>query len=158
MASYFGSPRGGKRKFADNLNLVPFIDLFSTLIIFLLMTAVWDQLAAIQANLGDQAGGKAIEIPKDVKKVKQTTKITVTDKMVEFFDDGKSAQIPIEGRVFNLAPLTEFVTAMRAKYQDKTDMVIIASDTAKYDNVISVMDECIGQNFKEVVLTGMAGK
>ena len=142
----------------DNLNLVPFIDLFSTLIIFLLMTAVWDQLASVQASLGDQAGGKSVAVPQDTKKIKQTTKITITDRAVEVFDDGKVSQIPIEGRAFNVAPLTEFVSAMRAKYQDKNDMVIIATDNAKYETVVSVMDECIGQNFKEIILTGMAGK
>lgn len=158
MASYFGSNHGGKRKFESNLNLVPFIDLFSTLIIFLLMTAVWDQLASVQANLGDQAGGKALEIPKDIKKVQQTVKITITDQSVELFDNGKTAKLPIAGRAFDVKPLTEFVSYVRDKYADKTDMVVIATDTAKYENIITVMDECIGKNFKDIVLTGMAEK
>jgi len=158
MSGYFGGARGAKRKLPDNLNLVPFIDLFSMLIIFLLMTAVWDQLATVQANLGDQSGGKSVEIPKDVKKVKQNTKVTITSTYIELFDEGKTAKLPIEGEIFNVAPLTEFMTTMRAKYEEKTDMVIIATDDAKYRDVVIVMDESIGQNFKDIVLTGMAGK
>jgi biopolymer transport protein ExbD len=155
MASYFGGRRGNKKKLADNVNLIPFIDLFSTLIIFLLMTAVWDQLAYLQSNMGDQAGGKSVEVPKDAKKVKQDTKITVTDEYVEVFDQGKANRFAIEGRTFDIAPLQEFMQFARDKYVDKKDMVIIATDKSKYETIITVMDEVIGKGFTDVILTGM---
>ena len=38
----------GKKEVAVELNLVPFIDLMSVLITFLLITAVWTQVSMIQ--------------------------------------------------------------------------------------------------------------
>ena len=158
MASYFGSARGERRKLADNLNLVPFIDLFSTIIIFLLSTAVWDQLASIQANLG-QGGGTAQTQPKDlVKKVKQNVKITVTDSAIELFDEGKTEKIAKQGDAFNLKPLEEFVGKMRGKYADKNDIVIFATDNARYEDLVLVMDQCLSQQFSELVVTGLSEK
>jgi len=53
MASAGGAPAsgGGRRKSLDpEINLVPFIDLLSTCICFLLMTAVWMEIGALQVK------------------------------------------------------------------------------------------------------------
>src|SRR6266436_9535854 len=47
---------GGKRQTDFELNLVPFIDLMSTCISFLLITAVWTQVSMIQ--IGSSIYGK----------------------------------------------------------------------------------------------------
>src|SRR5687767_3766528 len=50
-----GGGRGGKRNLSADLNLVPFIDLMSTLITFLLATAVWVQQSSLEVEqaIGD---------------------------------------------------------------------------------------------------------
>src|SRR4051812_41051685 len=49
MASVAASPqRGGKRSLDAELNLVPFIDLLSMCICFLLMTAIWVEVGSLQ--------------------------------------------------------------------------------------------------------------
>ncbi len=49
MASAVGSPSKGRRKSLDaEINLVPFIDLLSMCICFLLMTAIWVEISSIQ--------------------------------------------------------------------------------------------------------------
>jgi biopolymer transport protein ExbD len=51
MASAGGGTSGGRRKTLDaELNLVPFIDLLSTCICFLLMTAVWMEIGSLQVK------------------------------------------------------------------------------------------------------------
>ncbi len=46
-----GGPSGGRRRNLDaEVNLVPFIDLLSMCICFLLMTAVWVQLGSVQVK------------------------------------------------------------------------------------------------------------
>lgn len=52
------STEGGSNKLDVDLNLVPFIDLLSTLVLFLLLTVVWVQVAAIPATV-DSKGGKS---------------------------------------------------------------------------------------------------
>ena len=160
MASYFGSSRGERRKFADNLNLVPFIDLFSTMIIFLLATVIWDQLAGIQTSLGSsgQSSTTSIKTPDEiVKKVTSNVKITVGENYIELFDSGKSERINKVDGVFDLSPLETFVKASRLKYPTKSDIVIYAADTARYDDVVLVLDQCLGQQFSDLVLTGLGG-
>ena len=44
------SKKGGKKSLDMELNLVPFIDLLSCLISFLLITAVWTQISAVPAH------------------------------------------------------------------------------------------------------------
>jgi biopolymer transport protein TolR len=57
------SEQGGD-KLNTELNLVPFIDLLSTLVLFLLVTAVWLQVAAIPASVdskGKASSSQAVE-------------------------------------------------------------------------------------------------
>src|SRR3712207_1660040 len=42
--------KGGKKSVNADLNLVPYIDLLTCLVSFLLITAVWTQLARLQAQ------------------------------------------------------------------------------------------------------------
>lgn len=44
----------GSNKLDTELNLVPFIDLLSTLVLFLLISAVWMQVSAIQASVSSK--------------------------------------------------------------------------------------------------------
>src|SRR3954465_2907655 len=57
------SEQGGD-KLNTELNLVPFIDLLSTLVLFLLVTTVWLQVAAIPASVdskGKASSSQAVE-------------------------------------------------------------------------------------------------
>ena len=62
MAGAAPTPTGaGGRKGVDyDLNLIPFIDLFSVLVSFLLITAVWTQIARINVEnkVGTGAGNQ----------------------------------------------------------------------------------------------------
>lgn len=51
------SGRGASRNINTDLNLVPFIDLLSTLVLFLLVSAVWLQVSVVPAST--QKGGEA---------------------------------------------------------------------------------------------------
>src|SRR5437868_8092484 len=56
--------RGGKKPLDASLNLVPFIDLLSCCISFLLITAVWTQLARMDVSQkGQGAAGAESEKP-----------------------------------------------------------------------------------------------
>ena len=45
-----GGGHGGKKTVDQEIPLVPFIDLLLCCVMFLLVTAVWNQLARIEAN------------------------------------------------------------------------------------------------------------
>src|SRR6266576_1020191 len=77
MASVGASPSSGRRKSLDaELNLVPFIDLLSMCICFLLMTAVWMEIGGVNVKqlVGTEApadSSKSYEL--DVKYLTPTT-------------------------------------------------------------------------------------
>ncbi len=154
-----GVPQGKGRKGVSDLNLVPFVDLFSTLIIFLLSVAVWDQLAAVPVNLGAQ-DKPSIEVPKqDIKKVESNVKITVLTDGVELFNEGKSQKLAkVEGQPFDFTPVAEFVAAIRQNYPDKKDMLIMATDQAVYEDIVGVMDRALEQDFDQIIVTGLDQK
>jgi len=155
MGGISPGPGRGRRQAQSDLNLVPFIDLFSTIIIFLLSVAVWDQLAAVPINLG--AEDKAsIETPKDVKKVTSNVRITVKTDRIETFEEGKTeSYAKVEGQDFDYSPIEAFVADMRQKYVDKKDMLIYATDQSVYEDIVAVMDRCLAQEFDELIVTGL---
>src|SRR5215471_6167946 len=50
--------KGGKKPLDAAINLVPFIDLLSCCISFLLITAVWAAISAMPASVGGDKGGE----------------------------------------------------------------------------------------------------
>jgi biopolymer transport protein ExbD len=157
-------PKNGRREFAQNLNLVPFIDFFSNLIIFLMMTVVFDQLAAVQINMGAEDAASKIQVPKDtVKKIEASLKVTINKDKLVMFDSGKSIVVQKESTVdeagnpferFPPEPIKEFMANARAKYPEKKDLVVFSADDAAFQDLIGVLDAGLGEKFIELVVTG----
>lgn len=160
MAGSMGGGGRGKKGFQNNLNLVPFIDLFSTMIIFLLSTAVWDQLAALETQLGaGEASASSTKVPEEVKKVKSDLRVTVGQRTFELFNSGSVRRIPIEADgTFDVNAVADFFAGARNANPDKRDLVVKASDLAKYENIIWIMDQASARDFDEVVLVGETAK
>ncbi len=141
----------------SNLNLVPFIDLFSTMIIFLIVTAVFDQLAAVKINMGAE-DKPADSVPQQpIKKIEANLKITITENSIELFDAGKREVIKKQDGEFDYSVVRAFAEQTREKYPEKKDVVIFSQDKALYKDLIAVMDEFLGQSFTELVVTGASG-
>jgi biopolymer transport protein ExbD len=156
VAGGMGPGPGGNRKGgALNLNLVPFVDLFSVLIIFLVSTAVWDQIASVQINLGvENKPSTQVAPPDTVKKIQANIKITVASDYIEFFDEGRTKRLPKGATGFDFAAVDDFVTGVRSKYPEKKDMLIMAGDKTVYENLIGVMDKCLAKQFDQLIVTG----
>ncbi|MEO5666863.1 MAG: biopolymer transporter ExbD [Bdellovibrionota bacterium] len=146
---------GGDDKY--NLNLVPFIDLFSTLIIFLLSTAVWEQLAAVPVNLGNSDQQK-VSMPnskEEAKLVKSDLKVFIKKDSIELFDQGKSTTLTREQLISSqYEGVLQFADEARLKYPTKNDVVIQADDDATYEDIVAVMDKFLARNFDQLVVMG----
>lgn len=157
-------PKSGRRKFSQELNLVPFIDFFSTLIIFLMVSVVFDRLAAIQVNMGAEDTSNKVQVKKEVvKKIEASLKATINKNELTLFDAGKNTVIKKEPTVddkgqtvdkFPEAPIKEFMANARQRYPDKKDIVIFSSDDSPYEDLIVVLDASLGEKFTELVVTG----
>src|SRR2546422_1294720 len=81
--------KGGKKALDAEINLVPFIDLLSCCISFLLITAVWTQIAGLQVS---SSGGP----PEPQQKQEQTVdlKLLLTHKGDQLTMPGAAVEIP----------------------------------------------------------------
>src|SRR2546429_8976836 len=96
--------RGGKKPLDAELNLVPFIDLLSCCISFLLITAVWTQIAGLQVA---SSGGP----PEPQTKQESTieVRLLLNDKGYQLLMAGASIHIPKVNGGFDRPMLAEKV-------------------------------------------------
>jgi biopolymer transport protein ExbD len=146
-----------RREFIDNLNLVPFIDLFSTLIIFLIATAVFDQLASVPVSLGstEQEQIQRPASPADTKRVTADIKVTISQNRVELFDAGRVVRVSREELLAQkFEQVAQFAQQVRGKYVEKKDVVFSVADNAVYSDLISSMDQFLANNFDQLIVMG----
>lgn len=150
---------GGKRRNLNTvLNLVTFIDLFSTLILFLLMTAVFDQLASVPVSLGstDAATVSAPSSPDEARRIEAEIKVTVSDSQVILFMAGDTRTLTREEAVASrFDEIRAFAENVRMQYADKREVVLAATDKALYEDLIGVMDRFLEQDFDQLVVMGV---
>lgn len=138
-----GGNSRGKRSLDAEINLVPFIDLLSMCICFLLMTAVWTQLASLQvkqANGTEGAASAAHSLDLDLKFTSPST-VELTIK------GGAKALQSIQVRgADSAALLTSLDGQVRAlkeslKAQGEITAVMITPKMGvDYGTLVSVMD------------------
>lgn len=146
-----------KKSVSVDLNLVPFIDLMSVCIIFLLITAVWTQVSMIQ--IGSSVYGKRNEVeqtePPPRPEVAFRLDIVSSGYVVRL---GKSqTRVPKVNGQWNESGLFKELRAIKEKYPDKNDAIIAMADELTYEDLIKGMDLLLNANFPEIsVATGGA--
>lgn len=148
------SGMGGGGKSANfELNLVPFIDLLSALICFLLITAVWQELDSMSSNAPPKASSEMPDKPQaapplEQKKVLLTVALG-TDK-IDASEDEKTTSIPYLGGEPDLDRLTTVLREWKNQYPDRKDLVLATDNKAKYKYLVQMMDLFIKEQFPDV--------
>jgi biopolymer transport protein ExbD len=145
-------PKGGKRSSDFDINLVPFIDLMSTCICFLLITAVWTQVSMIQ--IGSSIYGKKNDTGQidQPEKEKVMLKIDVNDQGYSIKLGPQALRIPKNGGEYDQGALVAQLRDIKQKYQDKTDAIVSLLDNIKYDELIKTMDSLLIAGFPEIAI------
>ncbi len=151
---------GGKGRSANvDVNIVPFIDLMSVLVIFLLITAVWSQVSMIQ--IGNSIYGK--KTSDDKADPPPRAEIPFRLDIKDFGHRiviGASAPITIpklNNKDYDLGRLLKELKTIKQAYQDKVDCVVTMSDNLAYVNLINAMDMLLQADFPQIaVATGGA--
>ena len=122
-----------ERKPAELL-LVPMIDIFTVLVTFLLMTAVFSRIAIMQIDLPSSAAPKPSE-------PKFRLEIIVRQ---EGFDlsDGKQAigTIPKVSGAYDLNALTARVLEVKREHPTSEDASVLSEPKVPYDDLVQAMD------------------
>lgn len=148
-----GGKSGGRREVDAELNLIPFIDLLSVLILFLLMTAVWVQVSQMSAF--SQAGGETTVSHSDVSSLRQEREDRDWDVLLT--KDG--VELRDGGRVLGKVPTEEsrnLFEASKSRLSNPTEAKISvrAANDVIWDDVIFVLDALYTVDLKNVQIAG----
>ena len=154
MAQISSSNKG--RETSVDLNLVPFIDLMSVLITFLLISAVWTQVSMIQ--LGASFASPKTENQKEVVVPPNedfVLRLDVVEAGYVLKIGNQTKPIPkIDKDNYDTATLISQLEAVKKLYPDKPGVKIAIADEIIYDHVVKAMDAGLRAGFAPELLTG----
>ena len=123
------------RKPAELL-LVPMIDIFTVLVTFLLMTAVFSRTVVLQLNLpAQQAQFKEPPPGLQLEVLVRKNLIQVADR-----NTGPLATMPNTAQGYDFDTLTTYLKRVKAKFPEKTDATVLLESDTPYDTLVQVMD------------------
>jgi len=150
------SSKGGRKPLDTAINLVPFIDLMSVTISFLIMTAVWTQIGRLPVS----GGGTTVttERPTDPE---QVVTLLLTDREVRLSAGGLSFDpMPLvrDGKQrLDLTRLGAKLKELKSQLPEVSAVTLNAEDSVRYEDLVRVIDECLGQGLTNVSVSGVAG-
>ena len=148
-AAVVSSGKGGRKSLDAAINLVPFIDLLSCCISFLLITAVWVNLGSVEAKTPQSSSGADGE--RDTE-----TKVTLTltsSGCVLARSTGEEAQLPRIAGQLDEQGLSRQLAMVRAALPKQHDMTVRSQDSVHYADLIKTMDLARGAQFSNIQVT-----
>ncbi|UJR83501.1 ExbD/TolR family protein [Sandaracinus amylolyticus] len=142
-----GSSHGGKRALDHDVPLVPFIDLLLCCVMFLLVTAVWNRLAAMQASTLVPSQESEIVAPPDAPSL---TVLLRADRYVVASAAGDRVELPFASGASDPEALRAHLALRRASSAD--DVLVSADDGIAYATVIETMDAIASAGFGDVAI------
>lgn len=149
-----GEGHGSKKAVDAEIPLIPFIDLLLCCVMFLLVTAVWNKLASLDAHL--DAPGTPTEAmdqptPNDLP-------LTVRIDHDGYFLStglGDETRIPLaaEGS-WDLAALQQHLVERHRLDPNDARVIVTADDGVEYAQVVAAMDVFAGSGYANVTITG----
>lgn len=146
----------GQRQASVDLNLVPFIDLMSVCIIFLLITAVWTQISMIQ--LGTSVYGlQADEAAEALPPAPHEQVIFQVDILPQGYNvafDSKNWSVPVivKGKYDHVAFL-KLVQGFKKRYPKKVDVIVTSKNSMLYKDLIQAMDLLLKAGFSGISIS-----
>ncbi|MEA2698501.1 MAG: hypothetical protein QOI66_2772 [Myxococcales bacterium] len=147
-----GGQHGRKPVNAD-LNLVPYIDLLTCMVAFLLITAVWSQLARLEAHQKGQ--GQAGEDTPPEKQFKLV--VLVSSEGFNVVEDQDQHRIPKRGDIYDFEALGVELKKVKDTHPDKTDLQVASEDAIKFDTLVRTMDTALTSRFPDISLVDSGG-
>jgi biopolymer transport protein TolR len=142
--------KSGKKAVNADLNLVPYIDLLTCMVAFLLITAVWSQLARLEAHQKGQ--GQAGEETPPVKLV-----VVVNGEGFNLVAGDDQQPIPKRGEQYDFEKLANELKKFKDTHPDKSDVQVASEDTIKFETLVKTMDTALTARFPDISLIDAGG-
>jgi biopolymer transport protein TolR len=154
-----------KPQLNEDLNIMPVLDILSTLVVFLLLTAVWYQVGSFKTESG--FGSSSSQSKKEIKPIVIGTFLDSETLVVEIKDLKKtkkssqdSANIAVEIRKMiqlkedpkESVELLTYLNEIKRSYPDIMDSIVIPNKKSPYEKVIFVMDQLNKSGIKNIGL------
>jgi biopolymer transport protein ExbD len=146
-----GGGHGGKKAVDSEIPLVPFIDLLLCCVMFLLVTAVWNQLARLNANQ-QQPGQQAPNEPPPEEKIKVILQVQASGFVIAS-TAGDRIEIPKSGDTYDMEALREKLQERKRLEPNRKDLVVAPEDGVHYEDVVASMDMVVGEGFPDMSLS-----
>jgi biopolymer transport protein ExbD len=129
--------RAHRNREAVELNITAFMNLMVILVPFLLITAVFSQVAILELNLPTSQG------PSDLPPTEELhLEIIVRDESIDVGDRNQGLLTRIENvdDDYNLAELGAFLARVKQEFPEKLDATLLLEPDISYQILISIMD------------------
>jgi biopolymer transport protein ExbD len=118
------------------LLLVPMIDIFTVLVTFLLMTAVFSRTVVLQLNLpASQTDFKEPPPGLQLEVMVRKDQLVIADR-----NTGPLHSVANTDKGYDWDGLTQYLKFVKAKFPDKTDASVLLEPDTPYDTLVQVMD------------------
>ena len=117
------------------LNLTPMMDVFTVLVVFLLITAVFTSITIMDLSVPTSAGGP------DSNRPNFAIEVIVRKAGLEIAN-GRTVEttIPKKDDKYDLKKLSEMLVQLKAQYPEKEEATVLMEPKVEYDHLIQVMD------------------
>lgn len=141
-----GGGHGGKKAVDADIPLIPFIDLLLCCVMFLLVTAVWNRLAAVDVTQQVPSTTGIDTPPPGIALYLQVTHEGYTIAS----SAGDRVDIPRAGDAYDQEMLRTRLAERRSADPNRHDIIVAPEDGVAYADVIAGMDLAMGAGFTDV--------
>jgi len=144
----------GKKKALDSVvNVVPFIDLLSCCLAFLLITAVWTQVGKLQVA---QAGGQGEPTPPDSKTLVLTLGLSEKGFSLTAGQGAGAIDIPKKGTEFDIPALLDKLKEVKTQFPDQQTITVSPEDSVQYNDLVQTIDACMKMGLNSVTVQAVS--
>ena len=142
-----GRTRGRRKSVDADLNLVPYIDLLTCMVAFLLITAVWTQLARLEVQQKGQGNSESDVNPPETK-----IAVMVTDDGFALVVNNDQQPLEKKSGELDYEGLTTALKGLKDTHPDKTDIQVLSEDQIQFDSLVKTMDVAMAAGFPNISL------
>jgi biopolymer transport protein ExbD len=120
----------------SELQLVSMIDIFTVLVTFLLMTAIFSRTVVLDLKLPSN-NASFPELPKglNLEVIVRANSLTIADR-----GTGPLRELPNTAQGYDLDGLTQYLKFVKSRYPDKVEATILLEPQIAYNTMVQVMD------------------
>jgi biopolymer transport protein ExbD len=123
------------------------------MVAFLLITAVWSQLARLEAHQKGQGQAGEDTPPEKVFKLV----VVVNGEGFNLVADQDQQPIPKKGDQYDFEKLAGELKKIKDTHADKNDVQVASEDTIKFETLVRTMDVALGARFPDISLIDAGG-